>query len=92
MFSAPARLWAQMQVCGGAEAAVVKGEYQIVVAIISSGFLPPFGGVLFCLARFSRDGTDGAHLGHTANRGGPFVLQGQNLVQRGSAEDALILS
>ena len=77
---------------------MVEGEYQIVVALIFSGslslsrFLPLFGCGWFCLARFSRDGTDGAHLGHTANWGGPSVLQGQNLVQRGSAEDALILS
>jgi hypothetical protein len=92
MFSASATLWAQTQVliCGGA--AVVEGEYQIVAAIIFSGFLPLFGCVWFCLARFSRDGTDGAHLGHTANWGGPSVLQGQNLFQRGSAEDDLILS
>ena len=69
MLSAPAAYRAQMQVliCGGA--AVVEGEYQIVAALISSGFLPPCGLVVsrFCLARFSRDGTDGAHLGHTAN-------------------------
>ena len=69
MLSASAAYRAQTQVliCGGA--AVVEGEYQIVADLISSGFLPPCGLVVsrFCLARFSRDDTDGAHLGHTAN-------------------------
>jgi len=43
MFSASAAYRAQTQVliCGGA--AVVEGEYQIVVALISSGFLTSFG-------------------------------------------------
>jgi len=78
MLSASAAYRAQTQVliCGGA--AVVEGEYQIVADLISSGFLPPCGLVVsrFCLARFSRDGTDGAHLGHTANWGGTICVSG----------------
>jgi hypothetical protein len=84
--SAAFRAPTQVLICGGA--AVVEGEYQIVAAIIFSGFLPLFGCVWFCLARFSRDGTDGAHLGHTANWGGHLCCRGRTL-SRGAVQRML---